>query len=216
MNNVVEPKYRFFRWQMTTANVITLLRVPLLILVVILICYPGLFKSLAAFVLLVSLFLMDWLDGYVARRRNEETTLGSILDIAVDRTVENALWWTFIVVGLVPLFIGLIFLIRSFIIDGLRSYAQSQGKTAFGMMTSSLGKFLVASRFMRAFYGLTKAFAFGALIVLQMLGSFGPAIPSFYPDATQIVVWISVYLSAILCITRGVPVLMEAPVLLQK
>lgn len=216
MNNMVEPKYKFLGQQMTMANVITLLRLPLLVVVIILICYPGPFKSLIGFVFLVSLFLMDWLDGYVARRRNEETTLGSILDIAVDRTVENILWLTFIAIGLVPLFVGVIFLIRSFIIDGLRSYAQSTGKNAFAMMTSGWGRFLVASRFMRALYGLVKAFAFGALIVLQLLRSFGPDVPDFYPGVAQIIVWTSVYLSVTLCIIRGIPVLMEAPVLLQK
>jgi len=201
---------------MTMPNVITLLRLPLLVVVVLLICYPGPVKSSAAFVLLVSLFLMDWLDGYVARRRNETTNLGSILDIAVDRAVENILWLTFIAIGLAPLFVGIIFLIRSFLVDGLRSWAQSKKKNAFALMTSGWGKFLVVSRFMRAFYGLAKAFAFGSLIIFQLISSFGQAMPPFYFDAVWSIALASVYLSALLCVIRGIPVLTDSLILLRQ
>lgn len=46
---------------------------------------------------------MDWFDGYVARLRHEVTELGAVLDIAIDRAVENILWITFMYLGLVPL-----------------------------------------------------------------------------------------------------------------
>ena len=211
-----EPKYSFLGLQMTMANVITLLRLPLLAIVTLLIYFPGYITSPLAFVLLVALFLMDWLDGYVARRRNETTNLGSILDIAVDRAVENILWLTFIAVNLVPLWIGVVYLIRSFVVDGLRSYAQSRGQNAFAMMHSKLGKFLVASRFMRALYGLTKGFAFGSLIVFQFLTFAGSLVPEFYVNSSQLIAFTSVYLSVVLCVLRGVPVLADIRTLLKE
>ena len=48
-----------------------------------------------AVVLLPVLFLMDWFDGYVARTKNQVSDLGSVLDIAIDRVVENVLWLVF-------------------------------------------------------------------------------------------------------------------------
>jgi CDP-diacylglycerol--glycerol-3-phosphate 3-phosphatidyltransferase len=69
-------------------------------------------RAAVGLVLLIILFLMDWFDGYVARLRNEVTELGAVLDIAIDRAVENILWITFMYLGLVPLWVPIIFLIR--------------------------------------------------------------------------------------------------------
>ena len=111
----------------------------------------------------IVLFLLDWFDGYVARLRHEVTELGAVLDIALDRSVENILWITFMYLGLVPLWVPIIFLIRSFVVDGIRGVALARGKSGFGMMYSPLGRFLVASRFMRNLYGLAKGMIFGLL-----------------------------------------------------
>ena len=135
---------------MSIANLITLARLPLLLIVVALMFVPSLPVRLAGLILLITLFLLDWFDGYVARLRHEVTELGAVLDIALDRSVENILWITFMYLGLVPLWVPIIFLIRSFIVDGIRGVALARGHSGFGMMHSPVGRFLVASRFMRA------------------------------------------------------------------
>ena len=119
--------------------------------------------------LLIILFLLDWFDGYVARLRNEVTEIGAVLDIALDRSVENILWITFMYLGMVPLWVPIIFLIRSFVVDGIRGAALTRGKSGFGMMHSPVGRFLVASRFMRALYGLAKGVIFGLLYLTWAL-----------------------------------------------
>lgn len=193
---------------MSTANLITLLRLPLLILVVILLYLPGATPAFLALFLLPVLYLMDWLDGYVARFRDQVTDLGSVLDIAVDRVVENVLWIVFVHLGAAPLWVGLVFIIRSFLVDGLREFALVKGYSAFGMMSSPLGKFLVAGRFMRGFYGLAKGLAFGGLTLCQALTALGPEAVS----QMSLFFWLTpilVYLSVFLCIVRGVPVLLD-------
>jgi CDP-diacylglycerol--glycerol-3-phosphate 3-phosphatidyltransferase len=80
---------------MSLANIITLARLPLLLLLVGLLFVPSFEVRLTGLALLIVLFLMDWFDGYVARLRNEVTELGAVLDIALDRSVENILWITF-------------------------------------------------------------------------------------------------------------------------
>ncbi len=193
---------------MSTANLITLLRLPLLILVVVLLYLPGATPAFLALFLLPVLYLMDWLDGYVARFKDQVTDLGSVLDIAMDRVVENVLWIVFVHLGAVPLWVGLLFIIRSFLVDGLREFALVKGYSAFGMMSSPLGKFLVASRFMRGFYGLAKGLAFGGLALCQALTALGPEAVS----KMELFFWLTpilVYLSVLLCIARGVPVLVD-------
>lgn len=200
--------------KISTANVITLLRLPLLFLVVALLYVPGAAAPFIALFLLPVLYLMDWLDGYVARFKNEVTDLGSVLDIAMDRVVENVLWIAFVALGRVPLWVGLVFITRSFLVDGLRGYALARGHSAFGMMHSALGKFLVSGRFMRGLYGLAKGLAFGVLTLSMGLEALGP-------EAMREMAWafyaapLLVYLSVFLCLARGVPVLLDIRRLLE-
>ncbi|MDD3579672.1 MAG: CDP-alcohol phosphatidyltransferase family protein [Desulfobacca sp.] len=191
---------------MSLANVITLSRLPLLITLVAILFIPNLELRLLGLALLIILFLMDWFDGYVARLRNEVSHLGAVLDVALDRAVENILWISFMDIGLVPLWVPIIFLIRSFIVDSLRGVALCQGKSVFGMMHSRWGKFLVASRFMRAFYGFAKAWVFCQLMLTHALILKDSAWLSILQPFNQALIWLVVGL----CVIRGIPVLLDS------
>jgi CDP-diacylglycerol--glycerol-3-phosphate 3-phosphatidyltransferase len=54
---------------MSLANIITLSRLPLLLIFLVLLLSSSMAWRLLGFFLLIILFLMDWFDGYVARRR---------------------------------------------------------------------------------------------------------------------------------------------------
>ena len=75
---------------MNVANLITVLRFPLLIVIVLLLYFGGTVGQLIDAPLIVVLILMDSLDGIVARRRNEQTLIGSALDIAADRACVSS------------------------------------------------------------------------------------------------------------------------------
>jgi CDP-diacylglycerol--glycerol-3-phosphate 3-phosphatidyltransferase len=190
---------------MSLANLITLARLPLLLIIVGLLFVPYFWVRLAGLALLIVLFLMDWFDGYVARLRNEVTELGAVLDIALDRSVENILWITFMYLGLVPLWVPIVFLLRSFIVDGIRGVALVRGKSGFGMMYSPLGRFLVASRFMRALYGLAKGVIFGLLYLTWTLALKDPNILITLHPLNQSLI----FFTTGLCIIRGLPVLQD-------
>lgn len=195
--------------QMSTANIITLSRLPLLLVLSALLYAPWAWVQYLNLVLLAVLFLMDWFDGYLARQKNEVTDLGSVLDISLDRAVENVLWLVFAHLGKVPVWVPMIFIIRSFVVDGLRSYALARGESAFGMMHSAMGRFLVAGRFMRASYGLVKGLAFGGLVLATALRLSGAEAQA----AWAWVFWAAptlVYLATAMCVARGVPVLLDA------
>jgi CDP-diacylglycerol---glycerol-3-phosphate 3-phosphatidyltransferase len=194
---------------MSLANLITLARLPLLLIVVGLLFVPYFGVRLAGLALLIVLFLMDWFDGYVARLRNEVTELGAVLDIALDRSVENILWITFMYLGLVPLWVPIVFLIRSFIVDGIRGVALARGKSGFGMMYSPLGRFLVASRFMRALYGLAKGVIFGLLYFTWALALKDPQMLITLHPLNQSLI----FFTTGLCIIRGLPVLQDGRIL---
>ncbi len=190
---------------MSLANLITLARLPLLLVLVALLFSFSFPLRLAGLGLLLLLFLMDWFDGYVARARREVTELGAVLDIALDRAVENVLWITFMYLGLVPLWVPILFLVRSFIVDGIRGVALTRGKSGFGMMHSAWGRFLVASRFMRASYGLVKALVFAMLYFTYALALKIPGVLLTLHPLNQGLI----LLAAGLCVLRGIPVLLD-------
>jgi CDP-diacylglycerol--glycerol-3-phosphate 3-phosphatidyltransferase len=149
---------------------------------------------------------MDWFDGYLARLKNQVTDLGSVLDIAIDRTVENVLWVAFLERGLVGIWVPAIFLTRSFVVDGIRGFALTRGRSAFGMMTSPLGRFLVASRLMRGLYGLAKMAAFLALAAAMAAAEARvAAAPAILAAAQGLVV-----AAVVLNLARGIPVLIDS------
>ncbi|OGI01269.1 MAG: hypothetical protein A2Y25_01930 [Candidatus Melainabacteria bacterium GWF2_37_15] len=160
-----------------------------------------------AFVLTILVIWMDGLDGYVARKFNETSKFGAVLDILSDRIVENVYWITFAVLGWLPLWVPLVVLTRGIITDGLRSLALEQGYTAFGqttMMQSKIGKFIVASNFSRFSYAVFKAIAFALLIVAQIRLE------------VSLIAYISAYASVFFCVVRGLPVIIESKRFLVK
>jgi CDP-diacylglycerol---glycerol-3-phosphate 3-phosphatidyltransferase len=193
---------------MSLANIITLSRLPLLFLFLVLLLSPSMALRIIGFFLLIILFLMDWFDGYVARRRHEVTELGAVLDVALDRAVENILWVVFLSIHLVPLWVPILFLCRSFIVDSLRGVALRQGQSVFGMMHSSWGKFFVASRFMRALYGFAKAWIFCQLTLTYAIST---QYPQYLPKLQGVNQCLTYFVSA-LCVARGLPVLYDSKI----
>jgi len=198
------------------ANTITLARLPLLVGVVLLL-YLGspVVHLVTAFVVLV-LILMDSLDGIVARRRQETGMLGSKLDIAVDRIVEQVLWIVYADLDLISVAIPVIFIIRGGLVDTVRSFSFVWGKTSFGMMQTKWGRRLVASNFMRTLYGLVKAAAFCTLAVALGLRELWADTPK---AGTAEAVWLAAvvlsWIATAICVIRGAPVLLEARTLLK-
>ena len=191
------------------ANLITLGRFILLIVLIVLVYAQNPKLQLVNCPLLVIIFVLDGVDGYVARKRNEASLFGAIFDIAIDRVVENVLWVVLVDLRIIPVWVAVVFLIRGFVVDSIRSQGASEGQTPFGMIRSPIGKFIVASSFMRLFYGALKTVTFGFIFLIQPW----PALfPSFYTESQTMltaVKWILVYATVTVCVIRGLPVIFE-------
>jgi CDP-diacylglycerol--glycerol-3-phosphate 3-phosphatidyltransferase len=191
------------------ANIITLTRLLLLLPLVAMIYLASPSWQLVTVPLLAVIISMDGLDGYVARKRGEVSIFGSIFDIAVDRVIEYVMWAVLAHVGLVPMWVALVFIVRGTFVDSIRYAAIAEGETAFGMMRSPLGRYLVASRFMRGMYGTIKAIAFGWLLLIQPLPDLAPALWGEWSGPIGMVTIAVVYASVAVCLMRGVPVIVE-------
>ena len=185
-------------------NTVTILRVVLALATLSLLWLPGDQALWTAFALTIVVIWADGIDGYLARKLKQSTKLGGILDIAGDRVVEMAYWIVFAVLGWIPIWIPLLYLVRGTFVDALRSHASEQGFTAFGaktMMHSKVGKFLVASNFSRFSYAMAKAVAFCFLIAAHTKLCAGTSLPSIAMFFT--------YFAAFFCVVRGLPVFFE-------
>lgn len=191
------------------ANLITLTRLLLLFVLVTLAYRATPQWQLLDAPLLGLIIALDGLDGYVARKRGETSVFGSVFDIAVDRVVEMILWVVLGHLGLVPIWVAMVFIIRGTVVDAIRYGAIARGETAFGMMRSPLGRFLVASRFMRALYGTVKALAFGWVLLIQPVPQLDPALWAAWAETFAVVTTVLVGASVALCLLRGLPVVVE-------
>ena len=187
------------------ANIITVARFPLLFLYLGILYYGNQTLMFWNVLLIFIIFNLDSLDGWVARKLNETSLLGSVLDIATDRTLEYVLWVVYAHLGLIPVLVPIIVLVRGTIVDAVRSVRMKSGLSAFDQIQSPLSKFLVSSRFMRAFYGIAKGSAAALLTLASALQSnIGP-----WPNIVYQTGLIFTWLSVCLCIIRGLPVLIE-------
>ncbi|MCL4522672.1 MAG: CDP-diacylglycerol--glycerol-3-phosphate 3-phosphatidyltransferase [Acidobacteria bacterium] len=133
---------------MNLPNSLTILRiffVPLLV-VVLLTREPNVelwgiavnFEIWGVLILLLAAFT-DWADGYLARKRGEVTTLGTLLDPIADKLLISAAFISLVQTQpeRVPAWMVVIIIGREFTVMGLRSIASAEG---FTIAASTLGK----------------------------------------------------------------------------
>ncbi|HOU11627.1 MAG TPA: CDP-alcohol phosphatidyltransferase family protein [Anaerolineae bacterium] len=189
------------------ANLITLSRIPLLALIILLLYQPTATPRFIAAPLIIFLIVMDSFDGAIARKRGETSVLGSVLDIAADRTVEFLLWVVFAHLRLISVIFPLIVLTRGTFVDAVRAVAPSKGLAPFEMMRSRVGRFLVKSPWLRTPFAIAKAVAFFFLALAHGLAAAGsPALPT-----VNVIAQVCAWLALVICLLRGIPVLIEAP-----
>ncbi len=121
---------------MNLPNLLTLSRIPLMVIVVALL-HPWDHVVIPwAWTIALTLFLFgaltDWLDGWLARKLGQISDFGKFMDALVDKIFTMGTFVSLLalqVIGLWALFPILLILSREFLITGLRLVAAAQGKT---------------------------------------------------------------------------------------
>ncbi len=99
--------------------------------------------ELAAAALFGLASLTDWLDGYLARRRQQVTWFGQILDPLADKLLISATLVSLVQLSLAPAWMVAVIIGREFAVTGLRSLAHARG---LSMPASRLGKLKMATQ----------------------------------------------------------------------
>ena len=149
------------------AHITTLVRVILLFCAIVLLFHNGSRYCIWGGMVLLLAFLLDGVDGILARKFDANSKTGALVDTLGDRITENAFLVFLAYKKLVPLFVPMIFISRSFISDFVRSLAFQKGISTFSLNTSLLGRCLVASKTSRIAYLILKftVFFLGVFII---------------------------------------------------
>ncbi len=73
--------------------------------------------------------LTDWYDGWLARKFNYITNWGKFWDPLADKILTSTAFIGFYVLGIIPLWMVIVIIVRDFIITILRAYADYKGKS---------------------------------------------------------------------------------------
>jgi CDP-diacylglycerol--glycerol-3-phosphate 3-phosphatidyltransferase len=156
------------------ANIIVLLRTLLVFVLIYMLSIDSVTMRLICVPFLASLAIFDWFDGYIARMFNICSKIGGLIDTLGDRITENVLLIYFACVQLVPVFVPLFFVSRSFVADLIRHINFGKGHSTFSVNISRLGYWLVASAPSRTGYLVIKIALFvfaGIALTLESAAS---------------------------------------------
>ncbi len=156
-------------------------------------------------ILAIIAFSMDAVDGYLARKYNQASQLGAVLDIMGDRIIEAIYWIVFATLGWLPVIFPIICVTRAFVTDNIRSIALTKGLTPFGMQQTQWGKYICASKFMKTSYAVAKVAAFVILIF-----GYTPELNENVAIVSRLTGLILVWIAIIFCVVRAIPVVAES------
>ncbi len=108
---------------MTLPTKLTLLRVVLTFVIIALLCMSGVIAKIAALIGFLLASFTDWLDGYLARRWDQKSSLGALLDPVADKVLILGMFLSFVVLKRVPAWMVGVIAFREVVITAVRLLA---------------------------------------------------------------------------------------------
>src|SRR5438270_11796752 len=102
-------------------------------------------REIVAAGLFVLASITDGFDGYLARKRNQVTTLGMLLDPLADKLMVAGAFIALVQFNptIVPAWVAVLVIAREFLVSGLRSIASAE---CFTIEASDFGKFKMVAQ----------------------------------------------------------------------
>jgi len=150
---------------MTLPNKLSLIRIFLVpIIVALLLTDTNLSMPIALIIFLLAA-LTDWLDGYIARKSKQITSLGKLLDPMADKLLISSALISLVEIARAQAWIVVIIVSREIAITGLRSVAASQGVV---IAASKMGKYKVISEILAISFLILNKFPYLGEILLYL------------------------------------------------
>ena len=112
---------------MNLPNQLTISRIVMIPLMAVLLLYDTLTAALIAGVIFIIATITDWLDGYLARKYEQVSDLGALLDPLADKLLITTALVMLIPLGRVPAWVVAVIIGREMAITGLRAIAAEKG-----------------------------------------------------------------------------------------
>ena len=124
---------------------ITVVRLILTVFILLLLCIPFSYfgfnfpkydfygvpvelNYIIAGVIFIIASLTDFLDGYLARKNNQVTDLGKMLDAIADKVLVSPVLIVLAANGFIPVIIPVIYITRDIVVDAIKMQAAKSGK----------------------------------------------------------------------------------------
>lgn len=115
--------------KLTGPTYLTIARMILSVLFMVFVLLPETWAKIVALILFVAGAISDLIDGKWARRDKIVTDLGAFLDPLADKMLVNLAFLALVALGMVPVWVFAIILVRDFAVDGMRMMAARDGVT---------------------------------------------------------------------------------------
>ena len=119
-------------------NRLTLFRIAAVPIIIVLLLFPNRICTFIAAMLFSAAAITDYLDGFYARKRNQVTTLGTIMDPVADKLLVSSAFIMLTSLGWVPAWMACIIIGRELAVTGLRNIIAEKGED---LSASNLGKY---------------------------------------------------------------------------
>ncbi len=123
---------------MTTANIITCIRILLIPLFMFAALSGGMVWSIVALLIFILASATDGVDGYIARKYNQITTLGKFLDPLADKLLVTSAILIFVQNGVISAVAATIIIAREFVVTSLRIVAMGAGQVVAAKFAGKL------------------------------------------------------------------------------
>lgn len=100
------------------------------------------FRYVVAGIIFIIASLTDFLDGYLARKNNQITDLGKMLDAIADKVLVNPILIIFAAQGILSPIVPVVIIVRDIVVNAIKMEAASKGKVVAAI---SSGKIKTAS-----------------------------------------------------------------------
>ena len=119
-------------------NQLTLFRIAAVPVIIILLLFPNRICTFIAALFFSAAAITDYLDGFLARKRGQVTTLGKVMDPVADKLLVSSAFIMLTSLGWLPAWMVCVIIGRELAVTGLRNIIAEKGED---LSASNLGKY---------------------------------------------------------------------------
>ena len=112
---------------LTLPNQLTIARILLVPVIIAVLSWGERWSCLVAGILFAIAGITDLIDGYLARKDNQVTSLGKFLDPLADKVLVSSVLIMLVQLGWVSAWVAIIIICRDIMVTGLRAIASEEG-----------------------------------------------------------------------------------------